>query len=122
MNTTVTTTNIPNSVKNPVMTLIPSVDMAILRKNYATLNSGKPVRPVIKLFTGPLTWLVTDIDDEGYLNGYADLSMGCVEWGALCHVSELPTMRIGACYLERDRYFKDDPTVNYNDLDSLVII
>lgn len=117
MNTT--ETNIPNSVKNPVMTLIPSVDMKLLRENYTKVTAGQAVRPVVKLFGGPLTWLVTDICPDGYLTGYADLNMGCVELGSLCHVSELPAMKCGPSFLERDRYWKDDPSVNYLDLDSL---
>jgi hypothetical protein len=102
------------------MVLITKAQMTNLRNNYVKLSNCQSVRPVVKLFAGRLTWLVTDIDDNGTLSGYADLGMGCVEFGSLCHVDELPGLRAGACYLERDRSFHDDPTVDYFGLESLV--
>lgn len=77
------------------------------------------MRPIIKLFGGPLTWLVTGIED-GILYGYADLGMGCVEWGGLISEDELPTLKTGIAYLERDRYFEDDPSIKWLDKTSLV--
>jgi hypothetical protein len=102
------------------MVLITKAQMTNLRNNYARLVNCQSVRPVVKLFAGRLTWLVTDIDDDGMLSGYADLGYGVVEFGSLCHVAELSGLRSGACYLERDRSFNDNPTVNYFDLDTLV--
>ena len=77
------------------------------------------MRPIIKLFGGPLTWLVTEIDEDGILWGYGDLSQGCVEFGSLCHESELPEMKCPIAYLERDRFFKDDPSINWLERESL---
>jgi hypothetical protein len=122
------TANLPDSVRNPVMMLITKAEMKKLRDNNAKVVAGESVRPVVKLFVGRLTWLVTDIDDDGILFGYADMGYGEVEFGSLCHVAELPGLRGGlraglrasACYLERDRFFTDKPDVNYFDLDTLV--
>ena len=104
----------PPTVKNPVMMLIPAAEMKRLLK-----SGSKGMRPIVKLFGGPLTWLVTGIDSESILWGYADLNMGCVEFGTLCHVSELPTLKTGIAYIERDRFFEDDPAVNWFDKESL---
>ena len=76
--------------------------------------------PIIKLFMGSLTWLVTGIDEDGVLYGWADLSMGCVEWGGLCHESELPTLKVGFAYLERDRGWAHKDGMKYGSLDSLI--
>lgn len=112
MNTT-TNENEVGSVKNIVMTLITKDQMKALK------NAGyNGARPIVKLFSGNLTWLITGIED-GILYGWADLGMECVEWGGLVDVSELPTFKVGPFYLERDRYFVDDPSVNYGELDSL---
>ena len=102
------------AIKNPVMTLITKAEYEKLVK------AGHPnMRPIIKLFVENLTWLVTGIED-GLLYGYADLGMDCVEWGSLCHEDDLPAMKGRIAYLERDRYFKDSPEVNWLDKDSLV--
>ena len=106
------------SIKNVVMTLITKDQYNQLVK--AGHDNSKPI---IKLFVGPLTWLVTGIEDN-ILYGYADLSQGCVEWGSLVHEDELPTIKAGPFYLERDRYFKpkvtDEPMKFYCGLDNLV--
>ncbi len=101
------------SVKNPVMVLIGKPDMRKLLK-----SGSKGMTPIIKLFGGPLTWLVTGIED-GLLYGYADIGQQCVEWGSLIHISELPTLKTGIAYIERDRWFKPQPLVKYLELDSL---
>lgn len=95
------------------MVLIPTAD-------YQKLVTVGPenMTPIIKLFQASLTWLVTSIDD-GILYGYADLSMGCVEYGSLCHISELPTMKIGPFWLERDRHWKHKDGAKYLEMDSL---
>ena len=74
--------------------------------------------PVVKLFVGPLTWLVTCIDD-GILYGYSDLSLGCVEWGSLTSLEELPTIKTGPFCLEKDRWFKPNKDVEYLGLETL---
>ena len=101
------------AIKNPVMTLIRKSDYTNL------LAAGvMNMRPIIKLFGGPVTWLVTGIDN-GILYGYGDIGQGCVDWGSLCHEDELPTLKTGIAYIERDRFFKDDLTVNWLDKESL---
>lgn len=93
----------------------------ITKEQYTQLvkAGSNNMKPIIKLFGGPLTWLVTGIED-GILYGYADLGQQCVEWGSLVHESELPTLKTGFMYLERDRYFKHQEGKNYLELDSLV--
>ena len=101
------------AIKNPVMTLITKAQLKKLNE-----VGHENMKPIVKLFGGPLTWLVTSIDDD-VLYGYGDLSQGCVEWGALCHISELPTMRTGFSFLERDRYFTPKPGVKYLEMETL---
>jgi len=74
--------------------------------------------PIVKLFMSSLTWLVTGIEDD-VLYGYADLGMQCVEWGGLCLVEELPSMKVHGAWLERDYYFKHRKGINYLDLETL---
>jgi hypothetical protein len=102
------------NIKNPIMVLIPTAELAALEKaGYAGAT------PLVKLFMGPLTWLVTGIED-GILYGYADLSMGCVEWGSLCLVSELSTLKVGIAYIERDRHWKHVEGTKYLEMESLM--
>lgn len=82
-------------------------------------NGSASMVPVVKLFGGPLTWLVTGIED-GILYGYSDLSMECVEWGSLCHENELPTLKTGIAYIERDRHWAHKDGAKYLELDSLM--
>lgn len=96
------------------MVLIPTATYAALVK-----AGYQGSVPLVKLFMGPLTWLVTGIED-GILYGYADLSMGCVEWGGLCHESELPTMKVGIAYLERDRHWSHKEGAKYLEMESLM--
>jgi hypothetical protein len=101
------------NIRNRVMVLIPT-------KEYATLISVgyQNTVPIVKLFMGNLTWLVTCIEG-GILYGYADLGMGVVEFGSLCHESDLPALKVGFAYLERDRRWKPVPNAQYLLLDSL---
>jgi len=94
------------------MTLIPSPVYSALA------TAGESMVPLLKLFGGPLTWLVTSIED-GILYGYADLGMGCVEWGGLIHESELPTLKTGFAYLERDLHWTHKDGAKYLDMESL---
>jgi hypothetical protein len=98
------------AVKNPAMTLITKAQMAKLVKageKYESGNDSDSIgKPIVKLFGGSLTWLVTHIESSGLIFGYADMGFQCVEFGALCHLSDLPTMKTGIAYLERDRWWK----------------
>lgn len=93
----------------------------ISKSQFQKLLEGgdQNMRPIVKLFGGSLTWLLTGITEDGRVWGYADLGMECVEFGSLCFVSDLPKMKCGPFYLERDRYFNDDAAVNYLNLTSL---
>lgn len=92
----------------------------ILEKLKTTPYSNR--RPLFKLFTpwGQATWLVTGMEDD-ILYGYADLGMNCIEWGGLFTMDEIQQLK-GPFNLkvECDLHFKDDPNVNYCDLESLV--
>lgn len=101
-------------IRNRVMVLITGPQYEQLVK-----NGSDSMVPVVKLFGGPLTWLVTGIEG-GVLYGYADLSMGQVEWGSLCHESELPGLRTGIAYLERDRFWEHKDGAKYLELDNLM--
>jgi DUF2958 family protein len=104
----------PESVRNKVMVLIPKADMTKLVK--AGYDNRKPI---IKLFVANITWLVTGIED-GILYGYGDIGQQCVEWGSLIHVDELPTLKAGPFYMERDRFFTPKPDgFNYTELETL---
>jgi hypothetical protein len=102
------------NVRNPIM-------MLITKPQYEKLLAGgqRNMEPVIKLFGGPITWLVTGIDEAGILWGYGDISQGYVEFGTLCHVSELPTLKCGIGFIERDYYFTHKPGTKYLGLESL---
>lgn len=89
----------PDQIKNRWMVLITKADM---KKLLAAGYAGR--KPIIKLFLANITWLVTGIED-GYLYGYGDIGQGCVEWGSLTNVEELPTIKHGPFYMERDRHW-----------------
>ena len=81
-------------------------------------------RPVCKFFTpwGSATWLITGMED-GILYGYADLGMGCVEWGGIGTVAELEAIKGPfGLRIERDLYWSDNPEINYVELDSLATV
>jgi len=102
------------SIKNPVNVLITENQMQQL------IDAGYDgMTPIVKLFVGPVTYLLTGIDEDGIAYGFADLSMGCVEHGGICEVSELATLKIGPFWLERDRWFKHTEGTNYLNMDSL---
>lgn len=65
--------------------------------------------PIVKLFGGSVTLLLTG-ERDGLLYGFADLGMGCVEWGGIMPVEELArfTVQLGLP-LERDLFFKPKP-------------
>jgi len=77
-------------------------------------NSKLPKRPdgfvpVVKFFTpfGGATWLITDMDEDGYMFGLCDMGMGCPEMGDV-HRSEFENAGIR---IERDMYWSTDKTI-----------
>jgi hypothetical protein len=79
--------------------------------------------PICKLFTpwGKATWLLTSIDEDGILYGYADLGMGCVEHGGIATLEELESIRGPfGLKIERDLYWTPKEGVNYSERESLV--
>jgi len=114
------------AIKNRVMTLITKAEMTkLVKAGEKYMNSDSIGRPIVKIFGGSLTWLITHIEidtsehAQHLLCGYADLGFGCVEYGSLIELSELPSMKIKFFYPERDRWFKDDKTVNYLERETL---
>jgi hypothetical protein len=78
--------------------------------------------PLCKLFTpwGAGTWLITGIE-HGILYGFADLGMGCVEWGSIGTLGELEAIRGRfGLKIERDLFWTARADLNYFELDSLV--
>jgi len=78
--------------------------------------------PLCKLFTpwGAATWLITGIEG-GILYGFADLGMGCVEWGSIGTLGELEAIRGRfGLKIERDLFWTARADLNYFELDSLV--
>lgn len=99
-----------NKMENNVSLLTPSLK-AKLRK--APEDSMKPL---VKIFNpqGAGTWLLCSLmPDDDTLWGYADLGMGCVEFGTIS-LSELQSVtgRLGLP-LERDLYFDGTPEEDY---------
>ena len=80
-------------------------------------------KPICKLFTpwGRATWLITGIED-GILYGFADLGMGCVEWGGIASLEELEAIRGPfGLKIERDLYWSPkDGEVEYCGMESLI--
>jgi len=80
-------------------------------------------KPICKLFTpwGRATWLITGIED-GILYGYADLGMGCVEWGGIESVESLEAVRGPfGMKIERDLYWEPvEGEVEYCRMESLI--
>jgi len=78
-------------------------------------------RPIFKLFTPwtNCTWLVTGEEDD-ILYGWADLGMGCVEWGGLFSREEVESIRgpFGLT-IERDLHWQDDGKTDYDTRESL---
>ena len=101
------------SIRNPVMTLITEAQM-----NQLVTAGYNGMIPIVKLFVGPVTMLLTGYED-GYFYGFQDLSMGCVEWGGITNEEELPTMKAGPFYLERDLSFNHVDGTNYLKLETL---
>lgn len=117
--------DLPESIKNPLMTLITKSQMKKLRANFSkSKTGGKTGRPLIKITGYQLTWLVAEIDPIGNVYAFSNISEGAdtdekVEYCVVCNLDELPHLMTEDGYLERDPTFKDNPNVNYFDLDSL---
>jgi len=78
--------------------------------------------PICKLFTpwGRATWLITGMED-GILYGYADLGMGCVEWGGIETVEGLEAIRGPfGMRIERDLYWTPKEGAEYCRMENLV--
>jgi hypothetical protein len=79
------------------------------------------MKPICKLFTpwGRATWLITGMED-GILYGYADLGMGCVEWGGIETVEGLEAVRGPfGMRIERDLYWTPKEGAEYCRMESL---
>ena len=81
-------------------------------------------KPICKLFTpwGRATWLITSIDQDGIVSGWADLGMGCVEHGGIATIEELEAIRGPfGMKIERDLYWTPpENEVEYWKLESLM--
>jgi hypothetical protein len=78
--------------------------------------------PICKLFTpwGKATWLVTGIENN-IIIGYADLGMGCVEWGGIATVEEFESIRGPfGLKIERDLYWTPKEGEKYCERESLM--
>lgn len=68
--------------------------------------------PVVKLFGGAITILLTECDEDGLAFGITDLGFGCPEMGYIS-MDELAAARIGGVFrLEQDLYFQPDKTLS----------
>ncbi len=78
--------------------------------------------PICKLFTpwGKATWLITGMED-GILYGFADLGLGCVEWGGIDSLDAFERLRGPfGLKIERDLYWTPKEGVNYTEKESLI--
>lgn len=108
-------------IKNRVMVLLRTGDYdKLVEQGKRASETGESTPPVVKLFMENVTWLVTEIDDQGILSGWADLGLGLVEWGSLCHVDELPTLRGRIAWMERDRHWKHKEGTDYGSRHTLI--
>lgn len=88
-----------------------------LKKNSERVAEGEvsslDLKPVVKLFNpvGAATWLLTEMDDEGYAFGLCDLGLGFPELGEV-YIPELEAVKgpfgLG---IERDQYITLDKTL-----------
>jgi hypothetical protein len=81
-------------------------------------------KPICKLFVpwGRATWLITSIDQDGIVSGWADLGMGCVEHGGIATIEELEAIRGPfGLRIERDLYWEPvEGDVEYGLMESLI--
>jgi hypothetical protein len=92
-------------------------------KNKLTKAGYAGTKPICKLFVpwGRSTWLITGMED-GILYGYADLGMGCVEWGGIDSVEGLEAIQGPfGMKIERDLYWSPKVgEVEYCGMESLI--
>jgi hypothetical protein len=87
-----------------------------LKSNNLIAMSGEqdePIQPVLKLFNpcGSQTWLISDMDEYGYMFGLCDLGMGCPELGYVM-LEELESVNVGfGLGIERDIHWEADKTL-----------
>lgn len=97
--------------------ITPEQERELLRQgteSEANPEAIHPHKPVVKIFGGPATWLISEASpsDPDRLFGLCDLGMGFPELGYVSR-SELEQVRIPpyGLPLERDLYFEADRTV-----------
>lgn len=87
---------------------------AQLRANFSQQlqdpNHSIDFQPVLKLFCGNATWLLTELDDDDRLFGLCDLGLGFPELGYVS-LAELESLNVFPP-LERDRYFQPETTLS----------
>lgn len=90
---------------------------------HAAYAANKMDTPIVKFFNpcGAGTWLICGIEpDNNIMWGWADLGMGCVEYGTIS-LQELSELKLPfGLTIERDLHFKHKPGTNYGELSSLV--
>ena len=95
------------------------IEAKLVKVGYANM------KPICKLFTpwGRATWLITGMED-GILYGFADLGMGCVEWGGIDTVEGLESIKGPfGLRVERDLHWSaPEGEVNYCTLDNLATV
>ena len=91
-------------------------------KKKLTKAGYNNMTPLCKLFTpwGRATWLITGIED-GILYGFADLGMGCVEWGGISSLEDMEALKGPfGLKVERDLYWTATDGANYTQMESLM--
>lgn len=85
----------------------------LLANARANFDGDKDFAPVVKLFTpdAGMTWLLSELDEDGIAFGLCDLGLGFAELGSVS-LAEIEELR-GQLGLpvERDRYFKAKGTL-----------
>ena len=93
-------------------------------KKKLTKAGYNNMTPLCKLFTpwGRSTWLLTSMDSDGILYGWADLNMQCIEHGGIATLEEFEAIRgpFGLA-VERDLHWSPpEKEVEYWKLESLM--
>lgn len=89
------------------------IEKKLLANSKLEERDKKNIQPVVKFFGGSsATWLISEMDEDGYMFGLCDLGMGSPELGYV-HRNELEEVRFKPFNLpvERDRYWKADKTL-----------
>jgi hypothetical protein len=86
-----------------------------LENNYkATLKGETNIMPPLKIFGGPGTWVISELEPDGdTLFGLCDLGLGCPELGYVS-LRELQSLRVPPFNLplERDLHFHPTMTLS----------